>query len=52
MTSLKIRFLFKNLKINHFNLLVCKLNIINYSLNINLKKKHLIYKIIKKQKNK
>ena len=50
MTSLKIRFLFKNLKINYLNLLACKLGVINYSLNINLKKKHLLYNIIKKQK--
>lgn len=54
MTSVtkKIRFLYKNLKISHMTILSNQLGIINYSNNLILKKKHLLYNILKKFKNK
>jgi hypothetical protein len=52
MTSLKIRFFFKNLKINYLNLLQTHLITINYSRNLILKKKHIMYNVLKKYKNK
>ena len=48
MTIIKISYLYKNLKINYFNLLKKHLLIINYSKNIILKKKK--YNIIIKKK--
>ena len=53
MTNIKkIRFLFKNLKIDYYSILKKHLITINYSNNVILKKKHIIYYLLKKNKNK
>lgn len=53
MTNLKkIRFLYKNLNICKLTLLVNHLKVINYSNNLILKKKHLLYNFFKNYKNK
>jgi len=50
--QVKIRWLFRNININPINLLKKQLISINYSNNLILKKKHIMYNIIKKIKNK